>query len=855
MRISTYVYDYYFYNRKYSDTENSNIRGVKELSSYDNLTDIKDTENDSDYESDRESGKTNQFAQKTRRDYSRRFVALLFTKMENGKTMSISILNYHPFFYIGIPEDIINKQSFARELIGFIKESISVKHRNDSLLESINIVDKRLYGGFTNGKLFPFIQIRFKNSNTRQAYGYAVKKLRYKNGKIYKSPDFVKEYEHRFVLAGFTDSHRYTMFIESNNKLLSSGYIKLDSSKIINISPQTVCDFNVAINYKDLIESCEVDPEEHNYPPKFKSISWDIETYPLTTRISEQRMIRTKFIAEKRIEIESEYKKILSDTEYQEIIIDRFKNTKEYNYVTELNERYRKDLKMHASLDNNDIIFSIALSILESVYNNTNEGIMRNIVLILNKSSKELLAIYNKENPNSNLTIIECNSEVELITKMITIIRKESPEFLYSYNGDGFDFKWIQSRCKHYGIYENTLSHMSKMYSSKFNWVTRTSETTQRGVSKFSYPYMPGIVNIDLYYFFKNMNNSAHTELTLKWISKFYLPKENQKKDLSYYDMYEHIRISYRNPDTDVAKEGIFTVALYNIYDCISLHHLVHTCAIMETFLVGCREQKMSIHDTIRSGNSIGVHVGQSYYSHKYNMIIPHDTFSIEKTVDYILKTNETSKLMYEELGLSKMKTENYNLWKKNVMKKIFVGGSAKGGYCQCIESGRHENIICLDVAGQYPAMIIAFNLCPSTLVLDIEKYGNIQGLEYIDLEWTTKNKNVQIARYVKPDPNNINTIGILPMALKDALARRAHYKDLLKKRANYLLSTGVYKEYDEILVKDGLAKSYNITQGEVKKFCNSHYGTLLCMYTAGRICNSKRKRLYYNDRKYNRKM
>lgn len=119
------------------------------------------------------------------------------------------------------------------------------------------------------------------------------------------------------------------------------------------------------------------------------------------------------------------------------------------------------------------------------------------------------------------------------------------------------------------------------------------------------------------------------------------------------------------------------------------------------------------------------------------------------------------------------------------------------------------DPITVLDFASLYPSIMIANQLCYSSFVLEkeVEKYGNIPGIDYKTVEWTeTKNGKTKHHKYLYAQ----NTNSVLPELLTDLLANRRRVKKMMGAE------------------KDPFKKSIlNGRQLALKVSCNSVYGFL----------------------------
>ena len=198
---------------------------------------------------------------------NREFMIQMFGINESGKTASIFVEGFNPFFYAKVDEtwDESKRASFINDLT--IKMGPYYEH---SLVSSKLIKRKKLYG-FDAGKLHNFIVLIFKNNMACNK----AKKLWYN---ITTHPI----YEKKLKKEGY--------IFEDTNIILYEGNIPplLRMFHIKNISPSgwiampercylrhknhtTLCDYEYTINYKDII------PLDRTKLVPYKQCSFDIE--------------------------------------------------------------------------------------------------------------------------------------------------------------------------------------------------------------------------------------------------------------------------------------------------------------------------------------------------------------------------------------------------------------------------------------------------------------------------------------------------------------------------------------------------------------------------------------------------
>jgi len=201
------------------------------------------------------------------------FMIQMFGVDETGKTCSIMVEEFRPFFYVMVNDTWTKK--LKDEFLSHIKQKMG-KYYEDSITDCIIIKRKKLYG-FDGGKEHKFVKIEFSNIN---AFNKA-KNIWYTD--YNKGHTLITDKEGKI---GYVFNNTYTVLYEANippllrffhiQDISPSGWIALPKKKTILISQslekKTHCDFEFVINYKDIIP---LNNKELRVP--YKICSFDIE--------------------------------------------------------------------------------------------------------------------------------------------------------------------------------------------------------------------------------------------------------------------------------------------------------------------------------------------------------------------------------------------------------------------------------------------------------------------------------------------------------------------------------------------------------------------------------------------------
>jgi len=448
------------------------------------------------------------------------FVIQMFGVDENGKTYSLTVEGYKPFFYVMVNDNWTIKMKEV--FLAHLKEKMG-KYYQNSITECKIIKRKKLYG-FDGGKEHKFILLEFTNLN---AFNKA-KNLWY------------TDYNHGHTL--LKDGYR---FYDTNIKLYEanippllrffhikdispSGWITIPTKKVYENKGEfkgVNCDFDFKTDYKNIIP---LNDKETRVP--YKIMSFDIEassshgdfpvpikTYKkLATNIIEyfenlkmemtnelcknilRRMILAAFGYEKMEQVDLVYPKVVpkSKAEVQqmcEIWLDsparNFKSTNDFQDANTLESLFERmntedddDGNEHKYIKSyTDKKATIVDIICDKKFER--EGKLNELNISLNAKFPKLegdkctfigstFMNYGNTDPHFNHCIVlnSCsdmpiensvvetyNTERELLLAWQKLVQKENPDIIIGYNIFGFDYQFMFHRAEENNCVEEFL--------------------------------------------------------------------------------------------------------------------------------------------------------------------------------------------------------------------------------------------------------------------------------------------------------------------------------------------------------------------------------------------------------------
>ena len=192
------------------------------------------------------------------------FTIQMFGKNEKGKTCSIIVKDYAPFFYVKIPDTWGISQKL--EFVNWLKEDVLGYYFKDGLLECKLVKRKKLYG-FDGGRLHKFLVLKFVNMRVyykvRGLWFDMNKKLKvFKEFKINNKKQPLELYE-----ANIPPLLRFFHIKE----ISPSGWVSLSNEHRV-FTNRTTCDYEYEVSYKKIVSL----PNKETMVP-YKICSFDIE--------------------------------------------------------------------------------------------------------------------------------------------------------------------------------------------------------------------------------------------------------------------------------------------------------------------------------------------------------------------------------------------------------------------------------------------------------------------------------------------------------------------------------------------------------------------------------------------------
>jgi len=323
-----------------------------------------------------------------------------------------------------------------------------------------------------------------------------------------------------------------------------------------------------------------------------------------------------------------------------------------------------------------DYITQIGSSV--SIFSSTSTSTLSETETKTTSLLQQSVVVYGDCDLVENVKIISCKNEREVLLRWCKdIVCKSNPDIIIGYNIDGFDWRYIGERSKLLQIHDQMCSLMTRLlhFSGKFETLQLMSKLS-RGRERQTLN-IPGITQIDLYTWFQGNEKLDH--YTLDHVSETFLGEK--KREIKPREILE-----MTDPIHGTAKSRSI-IADYCAQDTALPIKLLYTKKILLNLMEMAKCTYVPLEWLITRGQQIKVFSQFLLECFKFNYLLPSE--------------------------LPKNENEGY-----------------EGATVLECTRGMHSHCSGLDFASLYPTIIIANNLCLTTIVLD-PVFDNLPGVKY----------------------------------------------------------------------------------------------------------------------------
>ncbi len=323
------------------------------------------------------------------------------------------------------------------------------------------------------------------------------------------------------------------------------------------------------------------------------------------------------------------------------------------------------------------------------------------------------------------VNVISCKNECILLQTFCSLIETLDIDIITGFNTWGFDDKYVWYRCVKYGLghYTNKFARLTCLKTG-VNLSKHLLKSSAYGSNEFFVIDTHGRETFDLLPAMRK--DYKFDNFKLNTIATFFLKK--QKVDMPIKVMFEKIK----GTPADMAE-----VATYCIEDANLVTELIEKISIIPKYIEMAKTNIVPLSWLSFRGQQCRVFSLIIKEAGKAGYVVP---ISIKSS-----KTDSTEDEKYQ--GAT-----------------VLV--PRRGAYLSCVAG--------LDFASLYPSIMIAHNLCYSTIVMD-DKYLGLPGVTYETIPVGPK-----AYTFVQPGEDNAYK-GILPLILENLAKGRKHTKKLME--------------------------------------------------------------------------
>lgn len=758
------------------------------------------------------------FNTKTPKSYNKQTVVTLFGRLKDGTSAAIHVIDYTTYFYLKVPCELSPEKYIEEFRKWMFQLSISIpQHHRGSGKIKIEVVKMISAHGFTNNEEVPFLKLSFNNLNTRKYYTNALNKA----GTLGNHK--VETFEAK--------CYPYMRFLHDRD-IQPVSWINVSSfSNVPREYKLTRCQVEIVCRYMT------ISPSKTTTQPLLSVMSFDIETAPLVSnayhpvkelgdpiiampvsfKIGNKIYNYVPIYLHATQPEDGAYTVIPCKTEYEmlkifikllrdgppdapdkspDVFLQFNGNTYDWPYII-----YR--------MQQNDLFeeFSRCSKFLnypkkQKEINLESSGLGANKFIYMDYPGTvniDLLAYFKKQN---DVTLPDL--KLETIASAYLVKKDDRDMFLKSVDG----------MIEHLQNPEKEINEFLKSVIESHGGIDSLKEEL------------------------KKENNYVRL---LKIIYEAHQKKasnQKQKYDLKYETMYAYVREAETLTDENIVAEKINEIAKYSIQDCVLLHNLDSQKNIVRSTYTTANYSYITWKTYLTCGTGIPIFSVVTKFAKQYNKVFIDTQFNKREYdqlfEDEIRKEDSEVAEKYRDILVDYDDEVKKNQAINKLKVEFYKFGVIAGGYVATPVPGTHYNVATFDVNSEYPSIMMTHNLSHDTLVRE-EKYRNIDGITYNDIEWVTVDGKKHISTFVcdyknrKPEDQ-----GILPMVLQYLINKRLEIKGMLK----------------DPNISSVTVQTLDAEQNAIKILCNSVYGTtvdkksrLSCMDIGG--CTTAKSRAY----------
>ena len=404
--------------------------------------------------------------------------------------------------------------------------------------------------------------------------------------------------------------------------------------------------------------------------------------------------------------------------------------------------------------------------------------------------------------PIEGVDVQSFDNEKDVILAWGEMIEEQDPDLVGGYYNWVFDEPYIEGRARLLGILEILLKLLSKVYNRKVKFIIKDLSSAALGDNKLKYFDMHGRVSIDLMKIIQREYKLDSNKLD--YVAEYFINGEvldiklrNKSKKTELKILYSdevnvgnYIKLYYpiNKFDNYYYKEGLKLKIIEIKDDIIIIEHLMSLEDLDKKWTWGSVKNDISVNDIFRlqKGSS-----SDRAYLAKYCIEDSELCNKILEKIRNIINSIEMANIVYvpvkfiftrgqsiksQSLVAKICREKNFVI---PVLPKVVDDSGYEGATVFKPEIGFYNvPVSVLDFESLYPNSMINKNLSHEMYVDEIGgKYDNLPEYKYINVIYKNKNNEDIVCRYAQKG----DTLGIMPIIVKDLLSHRKAVKKLMK--------------------------------------------------------------------------
>lgn len=748
-----------------------------------------------------------------------KFLIKVFGVDENGRTISVNIENFTPFFMIKceqkITQKLLNKfKDFINSKLENIGKYRDKEYLKNSLID-IKFLKKKDFWGFHNDETFSFLRITF---NCLESFKY-ISNIFSKNVNIDGTTIRYKLYE--------SNIEPLLRFMHIRN-IQSSGWISISNYTINNDIYKTTSDLDISCDWRSVnlvekdklapIKICSFDLECTSSHGDFPVARKDYKkvAYELMLLFNENKINTTEHILEELLSIFYNDKQgklskvylkspeLLQDEIFSKIKYNLSQNLddilnilrgrleyKEFKYK-KINEKTKKeeDKKFYKftpvlksskdaiikSLTRKFGLFEINENTLEERWVGIFPKLAGDPIIQIGTtvhrygetecSYKHILTLGTCDNIN-NVNVTSCDTEEDLLLKWVNLIQELNPDIITGYNIFGFDMSYLYDRARELNIIDDFMM-LGRIIGKKSTYSVKKLSSSALGDNELKMIEMDGRILIDL---MKVIQRDYKLDsYKLDNVASYFM--KMNKNDVSPNDIFRMQKGS--SNDRKI-------IAEYCVVDCELCNKLMMKLEILANNIGMANVCSVPLSYIFLRGQGIKIFSLVAKQCREDGFLIP-----VRKKVNLeIIKKNENDDLELED--------------EEDGYEGAIVLPPKEGIYIK-------YPISVFDYASLYPSSMISENLSHDMFVNN-PKYDNLPNVNYLTLSYDVYEgegdkkikTGIKECKFVQPKNNEKGVIPRILMKLLKArkdTRKKIEYKTLITKDNREF--SGIIQETDE---------------------------------------------------------